>query len=62
MRDGHNQYAPMAGVMALRERLAEKTEALYGPHYDPVTEITVIASASEGSTRRSARSCIRATR
>ncbi|RDS98443.1 methionine aminotransferase, partial [Burkholderia contaminans] len=34
MRDGHNQYAPMAGVMALRERLAEKTEALYGTHYD----------------------------
>lgn len=48
MRDGHNQYAPMAGVMALRERLAEKTEALYGTHYDPATEITVIASASEG--------------
>ncbi|QOH34144.1 pyridoxal phosphate-dependent aminotransferase [Burkholderia cepacia] len=48
MRDGNNQYAPMAGVMALRERLAEKTEALYGARYDPATEITVIASASEG--------------
>ncbi|WP_176154354.1 pyridoxal phosphate-dependent aminotransferase [Burkholderia vietnamiensis] len=48
MRDGHNQYAPMAGVVSLRERLAEKTEALYGARYDPGTEITVIASASEG--------------
>jgi aspartate/methionine/tyrosine aminotransferase len=48
MRDGHNQYAPMAGVTSLRERLAEKTEALYGARYDPGTEITVIASASEG--------------
>ncbi|WP_176044222.1 pyridoxal phosphate-dependent aminotransferase [Burkholderia vietnamiensis] len=48
MRDGHNQYAPMAGVVSLRERLAEKTEALYGARYDPGNEITVIASASEG--------------
>ncbi|MDN8068515.1 pyridoxal phosphate-dependent aminotransferase [Burkholderia vietnamiensis] len=48
MRDGHNQYAPMAGVVSLRELLAEKTEALYGARYDPGTEITVIASASEG--------------
>ncbi|HDR9157366.1 TPA: pyridoxal phosphate-dependent aminotransferase [Burkholderia vietnamiensis] len=48
MRDGHNQYAPMAGVVSLRERLAEKTEALYGARYGPGTEITVIASASEG--------------
>ncbi|MFX1675398.1 pyridoxal phosphate-dependent aminotransferase [Paraburkholderia sp. A2WS-5] len=48
MRDGHNQYAPMAGVGALRDALAEKTERLYGTRYDPSTEITVIASASEG--------------
>ena len=24
MREGHNQYAPMQGVMVLRERIAEK--------------------------------------
>ncbi|MGN6669335.1 MAG: pyridoxal phosphate-dependent aminotransferase [Trinickia sp.] len=48
MRDGHNQYAPMAGVAPLRDALAEKTERLYGTHYDPATEITVTASASEG--------------
>ncbi|AJY44152.1 pyridoxal phosphate-dependent aminotransferase [Burkholderia humptydooensis] len=48
MRDGHNQYAPMAGVAALREALAVKTERLYGGRYDPDSEITVVASASEG--------------
>jgi aspartate/methionine/tyrosine aminotransferase len=29
IRDGHNQYAPMQGVMALRERIAEKVRGLY---------------------------------
>jgi aspartate/methionine/tyrosine aminotransferase len=48
MRDGHNQYAPMAGIGALREALADKTERLYGTRYDPQTEVTVIGSASEG--------------
>jgi methionine transaminase len=48
MRDGHNQYAPMPGVVALREALAAKTERLTGARYDPGSEITVVASASEG--------------
>ena len=48
MRAGHNQYAPMSGVAALRHALAEKVERLYGAHYDADDEITVIASASEG--------------
>jgi aspartate/methionine/tyrosine aminotransferase len=48
MRRGHNQYAPMAGVAALREALAAGTERRYGARYDPDTEITVVASASEG--------------
>jgi methionine aminotransferase len=48
MRAGHNQYAPMAGIGALREALASKVETLYGVAYDPDTEVTVIASASEG--------------
>ena len=48
MRDGHNQYAPMPGVLALREALAQKIEALYGRRYDPVTEITVTTGATEG--------------
>ena len=48
MRDGRNQYAPMAGVGALRDALAQKVEQIYGARYDPATEVTVIASASEG--------------
>ncbi|MDR5825517.1 methionine aminotransferase [Caballeronia sp. LZ043] len=48
MRAGHNQYAPMSGVLALREAIALKTQRLYGAQYDPGTEITVVASASEG--------------
>jgi len=48
MRAGHNQYAAMAGLPALREALAEKVANLYGCRYDPVTEVTIIASASQG--------------
>ncbi|KAA9000515.1 aminotransferase class I/II-fold pyridoxal phosphate-dependent enzyme [Affinibrenneria salicis] len=48
MRDGHNQYASMTGLGALRQALADKTERLYGTRYDADDEITVIASASEG--------------
>ena len=48
MRGGHNQYAPMPGVLALREALSRKIELLYGRRYDPVTEITVTSGATEG--------------
>ena len=48
MRDGHNQYAPMLGVFALREALSRKIELLYGRRYDPATEITVTSGATEG--------------
>lgn len=47
MKAGHNQYAPMPGLMLLRERIAEKTEACYGAKYDPETEITVTAGATQ---------------
>src|SRR5687767_11274869 len=43
MRQGLNQYPPMAGVPALREAVARKIEALYGHRYDPTTEITITA-------------------
>jgi methionine transaminase len=48
MRSGNNQYAPMPGVMELREEIARKTEALYNAVYDPETEITVTAGATQG--------------
>ncbi len=47
IRDSHNQYAPMQGVMALRERIAEKVRGLYRADYDPATEITVTTGATE---------------
>jgi aspartate/methionine/tyrosine aminotransferase len=48
MRAGRNQYAPMAGITALREALADKVARLSGARYRVEDEITVIASASEG--------------
>lgn len=47
MRDGHNQYAPMPGLLRLREQLCAKTQALYGAAYDPETEITITAGATQ---------------
>jgi len=47
MREGHNQYPPMTGVAPLREAVAAKIEALYGRRYDPVSEITVTAGATQ---------------
>ncbi|MDP3719299.1 MAG: methionine aminotransferase [Acidobacteriota bacterium] len=48
MREGHNQYAPMPGVLALREGIAAKVEQLYGPRYDPMTEVLVTSGATAG--------------
>ncbi len=47
MREGLNQYPPMAGVPQLLERITQKIEALYGRRYDPGTEITVTAGATQ---------------
>ena len=47
MKAGHNQYAPMPGLMKLREMIAEKTEELYKAKYNPDTEITVTAGATQ---------------
>jgi methionine aminotransferase len=47
MRLGHNQYAPMSGVPALRERVAEKTKRLYGIDYDADEEVTIVSGATE---------------
>lgn len=41
MKAGNNQYAPMPGVMTLREKIAAKTEELYSAQYNPDTEITI---------------------
>lgn len=47
MRSGKNQYAPMQGVLALREAIAAKYERFTGRRYDPETEITVTSGGTE---------------
>ncbi|NML48197.1 pyridoxal phosphate-dependent aminotransferase [Ramlibacter sp. G-1-2-2] len=47
MRKGLNQYPPMPGVPVLREAIAAKVETLYGRKYDPASEITVTAGATQ---------------
>ncbi|KRA09602.1 MULTISPECIES: pyridoxal phosphate-dependent aminotransferase [unclassified Acidovorax] len=47
MQAGHNQYPPMTGVPALREAVARKIETLHGRAYNPNTEITITAGATQ---------------
>ena len=47
MQAGHNQYPPMTGVPALREAVARKIEALHARAYNPNTEITITAGATQ---------------
>ncbi|APR95937.1 aminotransferase [Pandoraea thiooxydans] len=47
MRQGHNQYPPMAGVPALRQAIAAKIQALYGTQLDWGEEITITAGATQ---------------
>jgi len=41
MNSGYNQYSEMAGLTALRKRIAEKVGSLYGTNIDPVSSITI---------------------
>ena len=47
MQKGYNQYAPMPGVLALREQIAEKFNKLYNVNYNPETEITITVGATQ---------------
>jgi methionine aminotransferase len=47
MRAGHNQYAMMTGVPALRQAIARKTMRVYGVEPDADREITVTSGATE---------------
>ncbi|MDH7452741.1 pyridoxal phosphate-dependent aminotransferase [Luteimonas composti] len=47
MRAGHNQYAPMTGVPALRQAIAAKTVRVYGHQPDADGEVTVTSGATE---------------
>lgn len=48
MNNQHNQYAPMPGIPALREKIAEKTFELYSAQYDVDSEITITPGATLG--------------
>ena len=47
MSQGHNQYAPMEGLISLRERIAQKLFLSYGLKFDPESQITVTLGATE---------------
>lgn len=47
IKSGFNQYAPMPGTIQLRERVAEIISLSYGANYNPETEITVTAGATQ---------------
>ncbi len=47
MRKGFNQYAPMQGVLPLREKIAQKVKKLYNATYDIDKEITITTGATE---------------
>ena len=47
MRAGHNQYPPMPGIVELRQAISEKIANLYGHRYDPMSEVTVTAGATQ---------------
>lgn len=44
---GHNQYAPMTGLPALREQVALKVAALYGRLVDADAEVTITPGATQ---------------
>lgn len=47
MHEGANQYAPMPGDFELRKVLSEKVKSIYGQTYQPETEITITAGATQ---------------
>jgi methionine transaminase len=44
---GFNQYAPMAGVLQLREIISKTIYDLYSKRYNPESEITITSGATE---------------
>ena len=48
MSTGFNQYAPMQGVLSLREQISLLMQNCYGANYHPDTEITITAGATQG--------------
>ena len=47
MNSGRNQYAPMPGILELRQAISDKFSTLYNSSYHPENEITVTAGATQ---------------
>jgi methionine aminotransferase len=47
MREGHNQYSPIEGNLSLRVKIAERVAELHTYQYDPESEITISAGATQ---------------
>jgi methionine aminotransferase len=47
MKKGNNQYAPMPGILGLRETISKKVENLHQSFYDPEREITITAGGTQ---------------
>ena len=47
MKNGHNQYAPMMGVIELRTAIAQKFKELYQSSYSPEKEIVITVGATQ---------------
>ncbi len=47
IQQGRNQYAPMSGVLELRQQIAAKTKLCYGREVDENLEVTVTSGATE---------------
>ncbi|TJZ59854.1 aminotransferase class I/II-fold pyridoxal phosphate-dependent enzyme [Sphingobacterium olei] len=47
MQQGFNQYAPMPGIMELRQAIANKLEYLYRVQVNPETEITITSGGTQ---------------
>jgi methionine aminotransferase len=47
MKDGYNQYAPMPGDINLRQEISKKMSRIYNKLYNPKTEITITAGATQ---------------
>ena len=48
LHEGHNQYAPLPGVPALRQAIADHQRRHYGLEPDPESEVQVTFGATEG--------------
>lgn len=47
IKKGFNQYAPLGGIMGLKEEIARKIENSHGAVYNPESEITITAGGTQ---------------